>query len=265
MSQRFIPGNIKSALTKWRDFKAGRGFADRFVRRAQLSATQSDNNDLRRFFRDRKTGPGIWKWDHYFDIYDRHLKKFRNKPVCIVEIGIYSGGSLDMWQAYFGREARIIGVDIEPACKRYERPGVEVFIGDQADRDFWARFRSEVPNIDIVIDDGGHKSQQQIVTMEELVPHLNPGGAYICEDVHGSDNSFIQYIFGLASRLNCMDGFHDAPDDPERRLSVRANNLQGAIESIAFYPFVVALETRNQNMAELVAPKHGTQWEPFLS
>ena len=53
---------------------------------------------------------------------------------------------------------------------------IKVFIGDQADRKFWSQFRREVPILDLVIDDGGHEPEQQIVSLEELLPHLRPGG-----------------------------------------------------------------------------------------
>jgi hypothetical protein len=59
---------------------------------------------------------------------------------------------------------------------------IKIFIGDEEDRKFWRRFKAEVPAVDIVIDDGGHQTQQQVVTLEELLPHLRPGGVYICED-----------------------------------------------------------------------------------
>src|SRR5690606_21925300 len=123
----------------------------------------------------------------------------------------------------------------------------------------------KVPEIDVIIDDGGHESHQQIPTLEELVPCLRPGGVYICEDVHGSANNFMQYVYGLASQMNSMDGFRDAPDDAERRLVVSANKMQNSIRSIALYPFVVAIEMNVRRTSELFAPKRGTQWQPFLS
>src|SRR4051812_27993068 len=49
-----------------------------------------------------KEGPGIWKFRHYFDIYENHFSKFVGSEVHVVEIGIYSGGSLKMWRDYFG-------------------------------------------------------------------------------------------------------------------------------------------------------------------
>ena len=36
----------------------------------------------------------------------------------------------------------------------------------------------------------GHTPEQQIVTLEEMLPHLRPGGVYLCEDVHGIHHDF---------------------------------------------------------------------------
>ena len=146
--------------------------------------TAGPSNALRDSSRPTRKGRGIFKWLHYFEIYDRHLAKFVGKDVHIVEIGVFSGGSLGMWHSYFGPRARITGVDIMPACKVYENEFTKIEIGDQSDRSFWKRFRDEYPPVDIVIDDGGHMSEQQMVTLEELLPHVSPGGVYICEDVH---------------------------------------------------------------------------------
>jgi hypothetical protein len=41
----------------------------------------TNSNPLREFFDSRKQGPGIWKWNHYFDIYDRHFRRFRGQEV----------------------------------------------------------------------------------------------------------------------------------------------------------------------------------------
>ena len=64
---------------------------------------------------------------------------------------------------------------------------IHVLIGDQADRTFWRRMiaHGTLPPLDIVIDDGGHTPDQQRVTLEELLPHIRPGGVYVCEDIHG--------------------------------------------------------------------------------
>ena len=183
-----------------------------------VALPHTNSNPLQEFFDNRKQGPGIWKWNHYFDIYDRHFRRFRGQEVHVLEIGIYSGGSLEMWCDYFGPKARIYGVDIEFACRAYENDNVKIFIGDQADRMFWREFRRKVPALDIVIDDGGHHPKQQIVSLEELLPFLRPGGVYFCEDVHGGFNRFASYIHGLGHRLNDPLVQHDFPDDNERRI-----------------------------------------------
>jgi hypothetical protein len=48
------------------------------------------------------------KWHHYFKIYDRHFKHFMNKNPIILEIGVYNGGSLEMWNHYFDGQCTII-------------------------------------------------------------------------------------------------------------------------------------------------------------
>src|SRR5262245_53430244 len=207
MLGKLLSKKVRAAVNLWKATEAGRRFASSRVWQRDLPTGTPERNVLHELFENRSKGPGIWKWRHYFDIYHRHLEKFRNKPVRIVEIGVYSGGSLDLWREYFGTQSEIIGVDIESSCKRYERPGVRIFIGDQANRQFWTKFREAVPRFDTVVDDGGHEPYQQIVTMEELLPYMNPGGVYICEDVHGVQNRFSQQVYGLADELNAMTGF----------------------------------------------------------
>jgi len=171
-----------------------------------------------------------------------------------------------MWQDYFGPAATIYGVDIEPACRTYERPGIHVLIGDQADPTFWRRVIADrtLPAPDIVIDDGGHTPEQQRITLEELLPYIRPGGVYICEDIHGKNNAFAAFVSGLADSLNNTDEQSSDPANPERRSIVRTNGVQATLHSVHLYPYVVAIEKRVATLPELVAPKHGTQWQPFL-
>jgi hypothetical protein len=232
--------------------------------RTPSQTASASHNSLRRFFEERKEGRGIWKWEHYFEIYDRHFGKFRNTEVHVLEIGIYSGGSLDMWQNYFGGGSHIYGVDIEPLCKAYEREGVQILIGDQADRAFWARVKVQVPQINIVIDDGGHLPNQQMVALEELLPHLQPGGVYLCEDVHGSANPFASYVHRFAHDLNASEQAINDLENPEKRIVSKTTPLQSAVSSIHLYPFVAVIERAEVALSEFRAPKHGTEWQPFL-
>ena len=101
-------------------------------------------NDLEKYFTEN-TGRLITKWKHYFEIYDKHLSRFRGTDVHVVEFGVYQGGSLRMWKQYFGPESKIYGIDINPQCKEFEEEGVEVFIGDQEDRRFFENSNRKAP------------------------------------------------------------------------------------------------------------------------
>jgi 23S rRNA U2552 (ribose-2'-O)-methylase RlmE/FtsJ len=246
---------------KWARYaQVGYRFAQRPWKRPTGNVREPDN-PLRSYFLSNKSGPGIFKWDHYFEIYHRHLARFVNSECRVMEIGVDSGGSLRMWRNYFGAKANIYGVDIEPDCKVYEREGVKIFIGDQADRSFWRKVKEEVPHLDILIDDGGHSAHQQMVTLEELLPHLSPGGVYICEDVHGRGNTFLFYIAGLTSQLYETKLIDDLRNS-ERRLSSPVNDFQASVQSIHHYPFVTVIEKRERGLPEFVAPKRGTEWRP---
>jgi hypothetical protein len=218
--------------------------------------TPHPRTELETYFDSHVTGRGVWKWQHYFPIYDRHFARFRGQSAHILEIGVYSGGSLDMWREYFGDAAHIYGVDIEPACHVYEAPNTRIFIGDQGDKAFWKSFLEEVPSLDIVIDDGGHMPEQQIATLEALLPHMRPGGVYLCEDIHNRLNTFLSYIDGLSRNLHVMKGEGLVEHEP--------SGCQRLINSVHLYPYVAVLESRAELLEVLTAPKHGTEWQPFL-
>lgn len=143
------------------------------------------DNPLEEYFRQNQ-GRLIHKWMHYFDIYDRHFSPYRMKPVTVVEFGVSQGGSLQMWKDYFGPQARIFGIDVDPRCKDLSEERVEVIIGDQEDREFLRTLREHVGPVDVLIEDGGHTMIQQIATFEEMWPAVRDGGVYLVEDLHTS-------------------------------------------------------------------------------
>ena len=118
-----------------------------------------------------------------------------------------------MWEYYFGDIARVFGLDRDPGCQAYAGGNVRIVTGDQTDRELLRRVSDEAGGFDIVIDDGGHHMQQQIVSFEELYPRLRDPGVYICEDLHTSywreygggvrqDGSFIEFSKRLIDDLN---------------------------------------------------------------
>lgn len=241
-------------------------FVKQWLEQQQPVKSSSDRliakNELADYFETHREGPGVWKWRHYFDIYERHLSKFVGHEAHIVEIGIYSGGSLKMWRQYFGTRCHITGIDIQEACRAYAEEGTTIVIGDQADRGFWRECLKSMPPIDVLIDDGGHTYEQQRATLEELLPYMRPGAVYLCEDVHGVNNEFAIYAHTLANQLNAFHSSNVAALDGE--LVSSATSFQQSIRSIHFYPFVVVIEKVDEGLEHFVAPRRGSQWEPFL-
>lgn len=63
-------------------------------------------NDLEAFFAQHH-GRMIHKWQHYFEIYDRHFSRFRGQAIKLLEFGVSQGGSIQMWRRYFGDRVEI--------------------------------------------------------------------------------------------------------------------------------------------------------------
>lgn len=196
------------------------------------------------FYNRRLEGRGIHKWLQYFPAYERHLGKFIGKDVHIVEIGIQSGGSLDMWKNVFGPGAQVYGCDINPECKAYEDNRTQIFIGDQGDPRFWEDVRKKVPRIDILIDDGSHVTDDQISTLGTMLQHLSPGGVYITEDVHSGTNPFWQ-------RFKLEDLVSPAGN--------RYKELGSLVSSVHIYPYLLVLERGGKTQGDAMLQQLGAR------
>ncbi len=204
-------------------------------------------NDLEKYFR-QNNGRIISKWTHYFDVYDRHFSKYRDKEIVILEIGVYQGGSLQMWRNYFGPKAKIYGIDINPRCKELEEDNIEIFIGSQSDRDFLRKVKQSIPRVDILIDDGGHTMRQQIVSFEELFSHVKDDGVYLCEDLHTSywldfggghkrKGTFIEYSKRFIDQLNA---YHS------EQASLKVTPFTESVDSIHYYDSMIVMEKKKR-------------------
>lgn len=217
-------------------------------------------NDLERWFSDHK-GRLVHKWEHYFEIYDRHFSRYRGSDVHILEIGVSHGGSLEMWRAYFGSSAKIYGIDVNPECKQFEDADTEIFIGDQANREFLRSVVARIPRIDILIDDGGHSMEQQIATYEEVFPSIEEDGVYLCEDLHTSywpaygggyrkRDTFIEYSKTFIDYINA---WHN------RTQQLTVSNFTKTVHSLHYYDSVLVIEKRR-----MVQPKDVSAGIPTL-
>jgi hypothetical protein len=117
----------------------------------------------------------------YLTHYSRLFEAMKHDDINILEIGVWNGASLRTWRNYFTR-ATIIGIDIQEQCYQYQGDRVKIEIGSQADEIFLKKVGEEFKPT-IIIDDGSHVSDHQIVSLETLFPLMMPGGIYVIEDL----------------------------------------------------------------------------------
>jgi len=120
----------------------------------------------------------------YLDVYDPILAPWLGREIKLLEIGIFKGGSLQLWRDYFPL-GTIVGIDLKLPDHFVPGERIQVFEGSQSDE----RFLSEVANetasegFDIIIDDASHIGELTRRTFWHLFDHhLKPGGLYAIED-----------------------------------------------------------------------------------
>jgi len=204
------------------------------------------------------------KWDHYFEIYDHLLNRFYERTVTYVEIGVQNGGSLEIARKLFDIRSKIIGMDIDPACKALELSDIkaEIIIGSQSDETCLRSLISVADPIDILIDDGSHTQFDMINTFIHLWPHIKNDGVYIIEDTHTNYSpdhqkswfgiGLYDYFKGLSERLNLSfinpdyrKTRYKLPRD-QREVTEDIDQFHAAIFSIEFFNSVIAIKKKPQ-------------------
>ena len=141
----------------------------------------------------------------YLKIYERRLSQFQHASFTLIEVGVYHGGSVKTWGEYFPN-ATIVGLDINPECTQYAGGNVHIRIGDASRSDFLFDVISEFGRPTIFIDDGSHRWDHQITTLQLMFPLLIPGGIYICEDIDTSfEAHLLQAPFQGLSSISAFD------------------------------------------------------------
>ncbi|WP_130470543.1 class I SAM-dependent methyltransferase [Candidatus Magnetaquicoccus inordinatus] len=198
----------------------------------------------------------VHKWKHYLPIYERYFRDFVHKPLLFMEIGCWKGGSLQMWKRYFGPQALIIGIDINPACKAFEEDQIQVRIGPQQDTQFLQSVLDEFGIPDIILDDGSHVMSHVNATFDFLYPRMAKNGIYMVEDLHTAywqefeggvrrAHTFIEKAKGLIDELNADHTRGALPPTPFTRSTM----------AIHFYDSIAVFERcAPQAKIDLVIP-----------
>jgi len=189
-----------------------------------------------------------YKVSNYFKIYEELFGHLRGTECTFIEIGVLNGGSLFMWKNWLGEKARIIGVDLNPAAKKWEAAGFEIHIGDQGSTEFWVEFFGKIGHFDALLDDGGHQSFQQIVTLEAALAAARRKCVIVIEDTcanflaefsgHGQ-HSFLEYAKASSDVLLAKTSTFFPGQFPAIQSSSAVEKL-ASVQSISFYSGMVA-------------------------
>ena len=202
------------------------------------------------------------KWSSYFQAYEKILSNYRNKKIKFVEIGVANGGSLFMWKKYFGKKAKIIGIDLNPNAKKLEKNGFKIYIGNQSDKKFWDHFYKKEGKIDIILDDGGHKNLQQISTVHYSLPYIKDGGKIIVED---TGTSYVKKEFNNPSKYSFINYAKNVVDNIHRRSPLLKKELSFYSKKIFLVEFfesivVFSIDSKKCFKNKEVANKAKNEW-----
>lgn len=142
----------------------------------------------------------------YIEEYERLLTPYRNNST-VLEIGLYEGLSLKMWDEYF-IDSKVIGIDIhlsEPLSQLVKEERYNIIIGDATKESIMGYLQPF--NFDVIIDDGSHRIEDQVKSFNLLKSKMNSGGIYIIEDVDNLDNTEIIYKV-LHNNIEIIDNRH---------------------------------------------------------
>lgn len=146
--------------------------------------------------------------------YEKWLPFNRLEPLVLLEIGVLNGSSIRMWREYYPN-AKVVGLDINPDCKKIEdlKSGIYVETGSQIDTSFLDRVVYEHGPFDFIVDDGSHVNSHVVFSFQYLFPHLKSEGVYVIEDSCtaywkeyggglGESASSIEYCKSLIDEVN---------------------------------------------------------------
>lgn len=208
----------------------------------------------------------VHKWVHYLPVYESVID--RSRPIRMLEIGVFHGGSLRMWREYLHPQSVIVGIDIDPNCKQFDDPdhNVHVRIGGQQDATFLDEVNSEFGPFDVILDDGSHMTSHMVESFRCLfTPALKDPGVYIAEDVHSnfwksyrdSSMSFVDFVGVLIDAMHAH--YPDAAgerdfraDHPARLRQVSVPSITPQMGSIEIHDSIVVVRKASRDLPRSV-------------
>lgn len=122
-------------------------------------------------------------WHNYLGFYERFFEGRDLRQ--IAEFGVFRGNSI-RWLLERFPDATIYGADILPPQPSWPQdPRFHFTQLDQGDLKAVRGFLQQTP-FDLIIEDGSHYPEHQVLCLLEGLKALAPGGLYLLEDIHTS-------------------------------------------------------------------------------
>ena len=116
-------------------------------------------------------------WHNYSTFYEYLFSSIRHEPIRLLEVGCNKKGiTLSAWKHYFSN-ATIINADCEATTDVPEGTFFQV-INQRSPNEIHALFK-KFGGCDIIIDDGVHRFDENMLLLTNSFQYLNDGGLYI--------------------------------------------------------------------------------------
>jgi len=112
----------------------------------------------------------------YLGIYEAEMTKTKN--VALLEIGVWEGHSIAMWQEYL-TDSYVLGIDVKLDKVKFKINSKLC----NATNEKQIRQTLEGMQFDYIIDDGSHAAHDQILSRRLLWDYLKISGKYFIEDI----------------------------------------------------------------------------------
>ena len=149
---------------------------------------------------------------NYIPVYEKYLEEIRHNIKNIFEIGIgcvernqmahivnynyKTGNSLRAWAKYC-KNANIYGIDIFEESL-FEEPRIQTFVCDQSNTEQLDNLMNKINvPMDVIVDDGSHVTEHQVISFMALEKYLSSDGIYIIEDIWNNK-------FNVWKQLSCF-------------------------------------------------------------
>jgi len=130
----------------------------------------------------------------YIEVYEEILAPYRESALNVLEIGLFKGNSLRMWQRYF--KGAVYGVDCDVMPHGGMADLTDMIISNEWNIKIFDATNAEIIKdnfgdikFDVIIEDAGHAVEQQVELYNIWKNYLTPNGIYIIEDVQDIDNT----------------------------------------------------------------------------